>query len=188
VNNRRLTSRDYKSRQPGSFDVTRWKQFAIGLGSGLVVALVVYVSDHRAPAQQPEESKPTPHAAATGQAPDPVADAPQEKYAFYDMLPKFEVVVPEKEHGGRVEPTAKIDQPGIYFLQAGSFRDEAVAQRIHDQLARQGIDAAVQRVAVDADVWHRVRIGPIKDLDQLNKLRQQLRAADLDALVIKVAQ
>jgi cell division protein FtsN len=50
----------------------------------------------------------------------------------------------------------------------------------------QGIDAKVQRVAVDADVWHRVRIGPITKLDDLNKLRKQLQAADVDALVIRV--
>ena len=46
--------------------------------------------------------------------------------------------------------------------------------------------ASVQRVAVDADVWHRVRIGPIQDLAQLNRLRQQLQAADIDTLVIRV--
>jgi len=44
----------------------------------------------------------------------------------------------------------------------------------------------VQRVAVDADVWHRVRIGPIHDLAQLNKLRAKLQQSELDALVIRV--
>ena len=54
------------------------------------------------------------------------------------------------------------------------------------QLALQGIEAKVQRVAVDTDVWHRVRIGPITKLDELNKVRKQLQAADVDALVIRV--
>jgi len=57
---------------------------------------------------------------------------------------------------------------------------------VRAQLALQGIEATVQRVAVDSDVWHRVRIGPITRLDQLNKLRKQLQAADVDALVIRV--
>jgi cell division protein FtsN len=39
---------------------------------------------------------------------------------------------------------------------------------------------------VDADVWHRVRIGPISNLDELNKVRRQLQAAEVDALVIRV--
>jgi cell division protein FtsN len=104
------------------------------------------------------------------------------------MLPKFEVVVPEKERGSRVAPAAQIDRPGIYFLQIGSYRDIDVAERVHAQLGKLGIEATVQRVAVDTDVWHRVRIGPIKDLAQLNRLRQQLHASDLDSLVIRVDQ
>jgi cell division protein FtsN len=35
-------------------------------------------------------------------------------------------------------------------------------------------------------VWHRVRIGPISNLDELNKTRKQLQAADVDAIVIRI--
>ncbi len=79
-----------------------------------------------------------------------------------------------------------MERPGVYVLQAGSYRNEADADRVRQQLSMQGIDAKVQRVSVDTDVWHRVRIGPITNLDQLNKLRKQLQAADVDALVIRV--
>ena len=48
------------------------------------------------------------------------------------------------------------------------------------------LNATVQRVAVDADVWHRLRIGPLRDLPQLNRLREQLRRANIDTLVIRV--
>jgi cell division protein FtsN len=44
----------------------------------------------------------------------------------------------------------------------------------------------VQRVAVDNDVWHRVRIGPISDINELNRVRKQLQAAEVDGLVIRV--
>jgi cell division protein FtsN len=75
----------------------------------------------------------------------------------------------------------------VYVLQAGSYRKQADADRIQAQLKKVGIDANVQRVAVDEDVWHRVRIGPITDLAELNRLRGRLRAADFDdALVIRV--
>ena len=131
-----------------------------------------------APAAAPQSPMPPPPAAAAGEG----------KYDFYQMLPKFEVVVPEKERGTRVAPAAPIDRPGIYFLQVGSYRDVDVAERVHAQLAKLGIEATVQRVAVDTDVWHRVRIGPIKDLALLNRLRQQLQASDLDSLVIRVDQ
>jgi cell division protein FtsN len=82
--------------------------------------------------------------------------------------------------------TAKVERPGVYVLQAGSYRNEADADRVRAQLSMQGIDAKVQRVAVDSDVWHRVRIGPVTKLEDLNKLRKQLQAADVDALVIRV--
>jgi cell division protein FtsN len=85
----------------------------------------------------------------------------------------------------RTAARAKIER-SVYVLQAGSYRNEADANRRRAQLALQGIPATVQRVAVDADVWHRVRIGPISNLDELNKKRRQLQAADIDALVIRV--
>jgi cell division septation protein DedD len=199
VNGRRLTGRDYKrTRRTGlGVDISRLRELAIGFGAGLCIAGVVYVADHHTPEVPAASQRPTPRHAAgfDGVGGDPAVAAEtsviappgaEGKYDFYQMLPKFEVVVPEKERGTRVAPAATIDRPGIYFLQVGSYRDEAVADRIHAQLAKLGIDSTVQRVAVDADVWHRVRIGPIKDLPRLNRLRQQLSASDLDSLVIRV--
>jgi SPOR domain len=197
VNGQRLTSRDYKGTRRNQFGLSRWREFALGLALGLGVGAVIYVADHRA-AETAANDRPVPRRspgdvpagrlAALG-ADTSVSDgvAPAEgKYDFYQMLPKFEVVVPEKERGTRVAPAALIDRPGVYFLQAGSYRDEAVADRIQAQLGKLGIEATVQRVAVDTDVWHRVRIGPIRDLGQLNRLRARLRQSDLDALVIRV--
>lgn len=203
MNSRRLTGRDYKrARHSGfgglRFDLTRYRELAIGFGAGLCIAAGVYVADHRAPepaSQTPP--RPTPRASAAADTvpadasgpdatPAAPAAAPEGKYDFYQMLPKFEVVVPEKERGTRVAPAAQIDRPGTYFLQVGSYRDAEVAERVRAQLAKLGVDATVQRIAVDADVWHRVRIGPIKDLAKLNRTRAQLRASELDSLVIRV--
>ena len=72
------------------------------------------------------------------------------------------------------------------LFRSGSYRNEGDADRVSRQLTLQGIDAKVQRVALDSDVWFRVRVGPISDLLQLNKARRQLQAADVDALVIRV--
>ena len=150
----------------------------------------VYVGGKRSAAHDAAEvPHPDPHrvaptdtetAAGTGQA--------AAKYDFYQMLPNFEVVVPEKDKEVKrdLPAAAKIARPGVYVLQAGSYRNEADADRVRAQLALQGVNAKVQRVAVDADVWHRVRIGPISNLDELNKVRRQLRAAEVDALVIRV--
>ena len=211
MSQRRLTARDYKSVRRGGFDWQRWRELAIGLGVGLLVALVVYVSDHRAAETSLEGAPGARHApridAARAAASNALANSPgggahagsggsssgggggvdgDTQYAFYDMLPKFEVVVPEKEHGTHVDAAARVERPGTYFLQVGSYRSETEAERVRAQLARQDISANVQRVALDADVWFRIRVGPLKDLNQLNRLRQQLQAADLDSLVIRV--
>lgn len=191
----RLSARDYKSPRHGGPDWRRWREFGLGLALGLVAAGVVYVGDHRrgepAGAGDPalsatREGKP---ARTRPAPPDPVADAAASgvgSYDFYDRLPKYEVLVPERERAARVDPAAKIDKPGTYFLQAGSYRGQPDAERVAAQLTRQDIPANVQRIAIDANVWYRVRIGPIKDLAQLNRLRRQLQAAEIESLVVRV--
>jgi cell division protein FtsN len=169
-------------------DIGRWREFGVGLAVGLSLSLFVLIW------QNYREKHPP--VAAEIPKPEPRTDKPAvgdeegaKTYDFYDMLPKFEVVVPEKERevaSDRSGPPANIERPGVYVLQAGSYRQQAEADRIRSQLKMQGIDANVQRVAVDDDVWHRVRIGPIADLTELNRLRGRLRAADFDALVIRV--
>jgi cell division protein FtsN len=57
---------------------------------------------------------------------------------------------------------------------------------MRSMLAKQGIEATLQRVQVDADVWHRVRIGPIRDLKTLNDTRTSLRKSDIDVIVIRI--
>ena len=183
--------RDYKRTRRNGFDFARWRDFIYGLGCGLAVALVVFIV-------QRQSLQKTAPAAVTGSRPvprstdgrpagdDPEAEAPQQ-FDFYDRLPNFEVVVPEKE--GQVQrglAGGPIERPGTYVLQAGSYRSQPDAERIRAQLAIQGVTATVQRVAVDADVWHRVRIGPSSDLTEINRLREKLRSADLDAIVIRV--
>ena len=186
-------ARDYKTSHRPNPRLTRWQDFGAGLGIGLVVALFAYGYAHRnaaltppAPLEKPKPESRKPPASDTQAA--TAATDPAQKYDFYSRLPHFEVVVPEKERDVKrdLPPALKVERPGDYVLQAGSYRNDADAQRVAAQLGSQNIDATVQRVAVDADVWFRVRIGPLRDLDQLNKLRRQLAAADVDALVIRV--
>ncbi|HUL47432.1 MAG TPA: SPOR domain-containing protein [Steroidobacteraceae bacterium] len=189
----RLTTRDYKRTTRRTLDFSRWREFGYGLLAGAVLATVAFVyaggKAHRAP-ELADVPHPDPHRAPAADN-DPAAAGPDkssEKYDFYQMLPNFEVVVPEKDKDVKrdLSAGAPIERPGVYVLQAGSYRNEADAERVRQQLALQGVQAKVQRVAVDADVWHRVRIGPITNLAELNKVRKQLQAAEVDALVIRV--
>ena len=170
-------------------DLGRWREFGLGLALGLSLSLFVLVwqnyREQESANASAETTKPEPRAAVAAVA-DP--EEAGKNYDFYDMLPTFEVVVPEKDREvTRDTAPATIERPGVYVLQAGSYRKQEDADRIQAQLRKVGIDANVQRVAVDEDVWHRVRIGPITDLTELNRLRARLRTAEFDdALVIRV--
>jgi cell division protein FtsN len=188
-NANRLTARDYKRPARHSLDVGRLRQFGGGLLVGIVLAsaLFIYKGGEARKAAVPDAPRPEPQRATPAETSDAAAGAASGRYDFYEMLPNFEVVVPEKDRDVKRDlPAAKIERPGVYVLQAGSYRNEPDAERVRAQLALQGIDAKVQRVAVDNDVWHRVRIGPINDLAELNRVRKQLQAADVDGLVIRV--
>ena len=189
----RLSARDYKKPRPRTLDPTRWRDFGVGVLVGAVLMAGAFAVAHRAQRSMPDGPRPEPHRIARSDpsAADPAATGPDgqssERYDFYQMLPHFEVVVPEKEGDVKRDvPTATIQRPGVYVLQAGSYRNEAEADRVAKQLSLQGVDAKVQRVAVDTDVWYRVRIGPISQLPDLNRLRKKLYDADIDAIVIRV--
>jgi cell division protein FtsN len=188
----KAAARDYKTRRKKPAGFSGWMGVLCGLALGLGVAGIVYIKDHRPDAQISRTGKADkkkfrgnePLDTETGES---GAEDSAKSYAFYDMLPKFEVVVPEKDK--EVRPDIKSipeTRRGTYVLQAGSYKNFADADRVRAQLALQGVESKVQKVSVDNDTWHRIRIGPISKLDELNRLRQILRKSDVDALVIRV--
>jgi cell division protein FtsN len=188
-------ARDYKPKRkrPGS-GFSGWIGVACGLAAGLAIAAVVYVKDHRPEASgikvvaktDKKRSRVADPGEADGAEPG-AADDSSKSYAFYDMLPKFEVVVPEKDKEVRPDARAVPEtRSGTYVLQAGSYKNFSDADRVRAKLALQGVESKVQKVSVDNDTWHRIRIGPISNLDELNRLRSILRKADVDVLVIRV--
>src|SRR3569833_1117241 len=189
----RLTTRDFKrTSRRAPLDAKRFRDLAVGLAAGVILTAGVFLYKTDAhTAAEPDSPRPEPQRRASPPADGGSGSARNEsgeRDDFYEMQPKFEVVVPEKDRDVKrdIPGAARIERPGVYVLQAGSYRNQADAERVSAQLKLQGIDAKVQRVAVDNDVWHRVRVGPISDLNELNKVRKQLQAADVDGLVIRV--
>jgi cell division protein FtsN len=120
-----------------------------------------------------------PAAAAT----KPVA----KRFDFYDMLPISELIIEQEAPviDTDVEPRA-IEQPGVYMLQAGSFSTHTDADRRRAELALHGIESHIGRATVNGRNYHRVYVGPIEDLDELNLTRSRLRAAKIDVLRIRL--
>jgi cell division protein FtsN len=187
----KAAARDYKPKRK-STGFSGWTGALCGLALGLGVAAVVYIKDHRPDAPIAKAGKMDRRKSRGNEPPDTeAADSGTEdsakSYAFYDMLPKFEVVIPEKERVVRPDLKSTPEtRRGTYVLQAGSYKNFADADRVRAQLALQGIESKVQKVTMGDESWHRVRIGPISKLDELNRLQQLLRKADVDALVIRV--
>jgi cell division protein FtsN len=184
-------TRDYKHARGkhGTLEFSGGAGLATGLAIGLAVAAGVYVHDRRELAGLRE---PAPVAADDARPADKPAPAsqdadPETQLDFYEMLPKFEVVIPESEKDVRPNgPALSVDKPGAYILQAGSFRNAGDAEKMRAVLALQGIESKVQKVAVDSDTWHRVRIGPVTNLKALDDTRRRLREAQIDAIVIRI--
>jgi len=176
-----VTTRDYKRRRGRHDSFSGWTGLALGLIVGLAIGLAIYFAE-REPGELPAE--PSPDTASSRVAETPAE--PETRYDFYDMLPNFEVVVPERDRDVQRDAPAPVEKEGAYVLQVGSYRDFKEADRVRAQLALQGIESKVQRVSVDSDTWHRVRVGPISDLTELNRVRERLREAEMDVLVIRV--
>ena len=185
---KRRSSRSNKAEYPG------WMWMLFGLAIGLSVALAIYVRD-----RQPQPiAHSTPEPASLENPIDDNREAtasiepeqPKEnRFTFYDMLPNFEVVIPEEELDVRADTELQaVVEPGLYVLQAGSFSSFEDADRRRAELALQGIESNIQRVTIDDKTYHRVRIGPTDDLEELNMLRSRLRAARVDVLRIRLGE
>jgi cell division protein FtsN len=134
----------------------------------------------------PSGSASSPQSAATS------AGASAQHYDFYRMLPNFKVPVShDDEHAPHLVPPPPVSGTEhtasagpSYVLQIGSYRSAAEADQVRARLARAGISAQVQRIVAGSSAWNRVRIGPLSD-PQLTRVRAQLRAANVHALLIR---
>jgi cell division protein FtsN len=184
--------RDYKNtkRRAAGTGLSGLAGFVLGLAIGLVVAMGVYLFDRRQGVRLAHQSPPVlSDDQPAANKPAPASQDAETQFDFYEMLPKFEVVIPEKD--GTTPRTAAggpVQKPGAYVLQAGSFRNLADADRVRATIALQGVESKIQKVTVDTDTWHRVRIGPITNLQKLEDTRSKLRQAQIEALVIRVGE
>ena len=172
-----------------------WVWMLFGLAIGLSVAFAIYVRDNEPASPPPVARQPASLERAIDDSDEEpaetaVAEEPEEsRFTFYDMLPNFEVVIPEQEPDVEADTQPRaIVKPGLYILQAGSFTRFEDADRRRAELALQGIESTIQRVTIDDKTYHRVRIGPTDDLEELNVLRGRLRAAKIDVIRIRLGE
>ena len=73
-----------------------------------------------------------------------------------------------------------------FWLQAGSFANEADAENLKATLAFAGLEATVQSASLpDKGLRYRVRLGPYDNTDELGRMKSELAKRGFDAAVIK---
>lgn len=117
-----------------------------------------------------------------------VANSKEDKtrFDFYNILPGSESQISTEEVKIKEDTPQPTAQP-TYFLQVGAFQTEEEADNMKATLALQGFEALVQTASIpDKGIWHRVRVGPLKNLDQINKTKADLINNGFKADLIKV--
>ncbi len=181
----------------------------IGLVVGMLIAfgVVWYLNKSPLPFQNKYEGAPkaekdkpaTPGGAgadAQPQVPLPgkPGDKPTGRFEFYGILEGKQPAVPGAAPSAQPAPGAPA-APAVearpasgesFFLQVGAFQKAADADNLKAKLALTGLEASVQQVSIpEKGTMHRVRVGPFRDPDEMNRARVLLSQSGVQGTVIK---
>lgn len=161
-----------------------WAYLLAGIAMGLFIAFLVYLKN--LPEHDSDTVKRTAHGDSKS---DPSFD-------FYTILPELEIVVPESDDLKDIKSKTtekhqdltqdKSNEGDVYVLQIGSFKDSQQADKLKASLALIGLEAHIQRVKVDNQTWHRVRLGPFENRQSLLSARRRLQENDYRSITLKV--
>ena len=205
-------SRDYKPSPERSKSSSKGSPFLTGLLVGILLgvaaslSVVMFIKGGDSPFGAQTETEPkTPLAdkiVADSKAEAAKAAAEKDKQAaadnnenvddktrfdFYTILPGSESKVTKEEEDKIKANDQQPVVPKSYFLQVGAFQTDEEADNLKAKLALQGFEAVVQTATIpDKGTWHRVRVGPLNDLDQINKTKKDLVSNGFNADLIKV--
>jgi cell division protein FtsN len=183
----------------------------IGLVIGVSIAfgVVWYLNKSPLPFQnkyegapKAEKEKPGTNGSTSGAAQTPAllpgkpGDKPvdRQRFDFYNILEGKQPATPGTAAPVATVPAATVPpaadgKPGpteIFFLQVGAFQKAADADNLKAKLALTGLEASVQEVSIpEKGTMHRVRVGPFRDPDEMNRARSLLSQTGVHGTVIK---
>lgn len=197
-----MATRDYKARErtrsnrgrrggSGFFWFVTGAVFG-GFGVGLAWMLQDRLPARDAPTAQTAPARPT-----------------KPRFDFHQILPEMEVVVsdeelsvppppepvpppkpPRQQEAAKPKPPEPQEKPAAdgasYLVQIASFRQTADAERLKAKLALLGVQARIQQVTVNGKAYHRVRAGPYRGKQEVNKTRAMLSGNGLESIAIKL--
>lgn len=184
-----------KARPKQSTPASIWFLAGLTLGLGAALAVHAYhvqLAPRLVPVAATADSAPAAKVPSTENRP---------RFEFYKILPEMEVVVPEEEERAlatKPKPPPASSTPSTpakpatgsdrYLLQVASFQQHTEADRLKAQLALLGLQATIQTVEIHGgQTWHRVRVGPFSDRDEIASVRQRLQANGIEAVLLKLS-
>jgi cell division protein FtsN len=187
-------SKDYKRPEPKSrgSGSSLLIGILIGLVLGLGIALGVawYVNKmpspflSRTPPAKSAQTQPT----AKGEEKTTRAPESKPRFDFYRILPGNEAPATDQQLRDAQRKSTAVPREA-FFLQAGAFQNAPDADSLKAKLALLGIEASIQTATLaDKGIWHRVRVGPFSNVEELNRTRDALKQNGVETALIKVRE
>ncbi|MCG6863242.1 MAG: SPOR domain-containing protein [Chromatiaceae bacterium] len=110
---------------------------------------------------------------------------PKERPAQQKQSPKAAKPQPQQTAAAQ-EPEKPTADGASYLVQVASFRKASDAERLKAKLALLGVQARIQQVTVNGKDYHRVRTGPYKGKQAVNKTRALLSSNGMETMTIKL--
>jgi cell division protein FtsN len=127
----------------------------------------------------PEKTLPTPQTAPVA----PVTPAEAAKIDTARAQAALSGVTPPP-----APPVAKAAPVTKFFLQAGSFRKQADADKVRAQIILLGQAVSVESGTVKDETWFRVLVGPFSNREQLTTAQKQLAGSGFSNLLLQQRQ
>ncbi|MEO8385006.1 MAG: SPOR domain-containing protein [Betaproteobacteria bacterium] len=186
----------------------------IGLLLGILIALGVAVWLNRAHTPFIDKSPPvvalptfTPRPTSPPAVKNEKSDPDKPRFEFYQILPSDKSVGSKEERPvPGVAPVVKATTPPVeqrstakpdfpvakqnasetVYLQAGAFQNSTDAENLKAKIAFAGFEAIVRSVNLpDKGTLYRVRLGPYKNTEEVNRIKTTLSQNGIGAAVVK---
>jgi cell division protein FtsN len=178
--------------------------FVLGLTLGLVIAAAIAMFVTRAPvpfvdrgilSNQNTERLPAAAPAPRLQplAPEPVAEsAPTPKPpttsddSKEDKRPTVPSVANPSGQGPKPQTASPPSAASQFFLQVAAFKSADEAEQMRVRLAFMGFEAHILETKKDDTIFFRVRLGPYRNFEELNRAKSSLSQNGLEATVVRL--
>lgn len=165
-----------KTGRSGGSSIFTGVLIGLVIGALLSVGVALWVTDSNPFKLTKSAKQPAPS------TPAPITPAAAPNFDFYSVLPGNTPSTPPTPN----TPAATEAKSTLYYLQAGAFQNPAEADNLKARLALLGVETAIQTLDLgDKGVLHRVRVGPFRAMDELNRTRTLLTQNNIPVTLVK---